>query len=110
MDQSARRRQRPQISRPTHEHHRFGKRLRDLRKRKGLSQAQLVRELSQRHTSGLSQTNISHLERRKTNIETRLASLADGGCAGKPLYDEPIPREILEQVRRWQARSAMLED
>ena len=134
MDQSARRRQRPQISRPTHEHQRFGKRLRDLRKRKGLSQAQLDRELSQRHTSGLSHTNISHLERRshmprqdmlklpaaffgvpvmyfmqddnvvirerrKANIEARLASLADGGCAGKPLYDEPIPeRDLTSRV------------
>ena len=49
-------------------------------------------------------------ERRKAQIEAWLASLADRSWEGEPLHDHSIPDQILQQIVRWQQRSAMLED
>ena len=54
--------------------------------------------------------NAVNWERRKAQIQAWLASLGDRSFAGKPLYDEPIPEQILQQIVRWQERSAVLED
>ena len=90
----------------------LGQRLRALRKRKGLSQLELLAEFfGVTVMYFLQDDRMVDWERRKAQIEAWLASLAERDfTTGKLLYDKPIPDQILQQILRWQERSAMLED